>query len=163
MPLPDSARTGVPNGRFCFDVRIGGSVIRDDVGACALSADDALADAIEAVEAVEELGRKSDLQGGADEIVVRDEDGHEVGRIDLTLVPRLSICHSGIRNPSPNTSAWLGLSKRCFSSSEKRFISGRLTIAPDRRRLTRPESARRRAPGVPDGIRGRQTKACQPA
>jgi hypothetical protein len=84
---PESARAGASIRRFYFDVRIGGSVLRDDVGVCALSADDALADAIEAVE---ELGRPSDLQGddiGADEIIVRDEDGLEVGRLDLSRLP----------------------------------------------------------------------------
>jgi hypothetical protein len=87
---PESARNGVSVRRFYFDVRIGGSVLRDDVGACAFSADDALADAIEAIE---ESGRPSDLHGediGADEIIVRDEDGHEVGRLDLSRLPRRS-------------------------------------------------------------------------
>jgi hypothetical protein len=87
---PESARTGVSLPRFYFDVRIGGAVLRDDVGACAFSADDALADAIEAVE---ELGRPLDLQGddiSADEIIVRDDAGHEVGKIDLSRLPRRS-------------------------------------------------------------------------
>jgi hypothetical protein len=85
---PESARTGLSMRRLYFDVRFGGSVLRDDVGVCGLSADDALADAIEAVE---ELGRpylREDI--GADETVVRDEDGDEVGRIDLSQLPRRS-------------------------------------------------------------------------
>jgi len=70
--------------RFYFDVRIGGSVIPDDIGAFGLSEDDALADAIEAMD---EIGNWLELQGediGADEIIVRDDEGQEVGRIDLS-------------------------------------------------------------------------------
>jgi hypothetical protein len=70
--------------RFYFDVRIGGSVIRDDIGVFSLSEDDAMADA---VEALDEIGHLSTRQGediGADEIIVRDVEGREIGRIDLS-------------------------------------------------------------------------------
>jgi hypothetical protein len=70
--------------RFYFDVRIGVSVIRDDIGVFSLSEDDALADAIEALD---EIGHLSTLQGEdirADEIIIRDDEGREVGRIDLS-------------------------------------------------------------------------------
>jgi hypothetical protein len=77
VPKSESAEAGVPNRRFYFDLRTGDSMVRDNVGACTFSADDALADAIEAAE---EFGE--DI--AADEVIVRDEDGHEVGRIDLS-------------------------------------------------------------------------------
>jgi hypothetical protein len=86
MALFRHARLGSRPGarRFYFDVRIGGSVIRDDIGVFCLSEDDAMADA---VEAVDEIGHLSTLQGediGADEIIVRDDEGREVGRIDIS-------------------------------------------------------------------------------
>jgi hypothetical protein len=86
MTLFSQARGGSRPGtrRFYFDVRIGGSVIRDDIGAFSLSEDDAMADA---VEALDEIGHSSKLQSedlGADEIIVRDDVGREVGRIDLS-------------------------------------------------------------------------------
>jgi hypothetical protein len=70
--------------RFYFDIRIGDSMIRDEIGVFSLSEDDALADA---VEALDEIGNVSELEGediGADEVIVRDDEGHEVGRIDLS-------------------------------------------------------------------------------
>jgi hypothetical protein len=78
---PES-HSGTP--RFYFDIRIGGSVIPDDIGAFGLSEEDALADAIAAMD---EIGNWLELQGediGVDEIIVRDDEGQEVGRIDLS-------------------------------------------------------------------------------
>src|SRR4051812_14174745 len=46
--------------RFYFDIRIGGSVIPDDIGAFGLSEEDALADAIGAMD---EIGNWLELQG----------------------------------------------------------------------------------------------------
>jgi hypothetical protein len=92
MALFRQARVGSRPGarRFYFDVRIGGSVIRDDIGVFSLSENDAMADA---VEALDEIGHLSTLQGediGADEIIVRDDEGGEVGRIDLSQWRRRS-------------------------------------------------------------------------
>jgi hypothetical protein len=76
-----SAGASVATRRFYFDLRVGSFVIRDNVGACTSSTDDALADA---VEVVEEFGKQGGEEIGADEIIVRDESGDEVGRIDLS-------------------------------------------------------------------------------
>jgi hypothetical protein len=58
-------------------------VIRDDIGAISPSEDDALADAVEALDEIGHLLNRKDEGLGVDEIIVRDDAGHEVGRIDL--------------------------------------------------------------------------------
>jgi hypothetical protein len=84
-PASRDEERGAPGlRRFYFDLRIGPSVVRDDIGALSESAEAALADAAEASEELGRASRTGDRQIDVDEIIVRDDNGREVGRIDLS-------------------------------------------------------------------------------